>query len=127
MTHFDQRHQQVGTQYNVGRDINIHQHIAFDPGKAAQEKQNRSRMLERVQAFWITGVLEQSLQGVALIALGMQKQPDVVINPWRLVMQEVDQPPHTLPGSGSYENGSSFKVVTMEKKTQTSIMHIKRF
>jgi hypothetical protein len=30
-------------------------------------------------------------------------------------------------GSGSYENGSSFKVVPMEKKTQTSIMHIKRF
>lgn len=42
-------------------------------------------------------MLEQSLQGVALIALGMQERPDVVINPWRLVMQEVDQPPHTLP------------------------------
>ncbi len=28
--------------------------------------------------------------------------------------------------SGSYENGSSFKVVPMEKKTQTSLMHRKR-
>jgi hypothetical protein len=61
------------------------------------EKQNRQRMLERVHAFWIKGVLEQSLHGAALIALGLKDQPDAIANPWRLVFQQLDQPDHTLP------------------------------
>src|SRR5438105_11938856 len=36
--------------------------------------QNRQRMLDKVRAFWITGVLEQSLHGAALIALGLYEQ-----------------------------------------------------
>jgi uncharacterized protein len=34
---------------------------------------------------------------------------------------------NSIGGSGSHENGRSFKVVTMEKKVQTSIMHERRF
>jgi hypothetical protein len=35
--------------------------------------------------------------------------------------------PLGLSGSGSYENGSSFKVVPMKEKTQTSLMQSKSF
>src|SRR5215469_4944431 len=58
--------------------------------------QNRMRLLQRVRSFWITGVLEQSLYGVALITLGLQEQPDAVVNPWQLVMQETVQPTRPL-------------------------------
>jgi hypothetical protein len=34
------------------------------------------RLLQRVRTFWITDVLEQSLHGAALLALGLQEQPD---------------------------------------------------
>src|SRR5712691_2044076 len=61
------------------------------------EKQNRQRMLAKVRAFWIKGVLEQSLHGAALIVLGLQQQPDAIANPWHLVLQRPDQPEHPLP------------------------------
>jgi hypothetical protein len=59
--------------------------------------QNRMRLLQRVRSFWITGVLEQSLHGAALIALGLQEQPDAVANPWRLVIQESAHTKTALP------------------------------
>jgi len=58
---------------------------------------NRQRMLKRVRATWIAGVLEQSLHGAALMVLGLEEKPDVLDNPWRLVMQEVDRPAQPLP------------------------------
>ncbi len=61
------------------------------------EKQNRQRMLAKVRAFWITGVLENSLHGAALIALGLKEQPDAVANPWHLVLQQPDQSERPLP------------------------------
>ena len=54
-------------------------------------------MLQKVHTFWITGVLEQSLDGAVLITLGLHEQPDAVANPWELVLQQPDQPAHLLP------------------------------
>ena len=54
-------------------------------------------MLAKVHAFWIKGVLEQSLHGAALIALGLHEQPDAIENPWHLILQQPDQPEHPLP------------------------------
>jgi serine/threonine protein kinase/DNA polymerase III delta prime subunit len=51
------------------------------------EQINRLRLLRRVRAFWITGVLEHSLHGTTSLALGLQEQPDAVANPWHLVLQ----------------------------------------
>jgi eukaryotic-like serine/threonine-protein kinase len=62
-----------------------------------RKDKSRQRMLERVRSFWITGLLEQSLHGAALITLGLHEQPEMVANPWHLVMQESDQPAHPLP------------------------------
>ena len=61
------------------------------------EKQNRKQMLDRVRAFWIKGVFERSLHGAALIALGLKEQPEAIENPWHLVLQQSDQPEHSLP------------------------------
>lgn len=59
--------------------------------------QNRLRMIEKVRAFWIKGVLEQSLHSTALIELGLHEQPNAVANPWHLVLQQPDQSSHPLP------------------------------
>ena len=60
---------------------------------------NRQRLLRKVRAYWITGVLEHSLHGAALIALGLQEQPDAVANPWQLVLQHPTGAPRPLPTS----------------------------
>src|SRR6266536_4581768 len=44
------------------------------------EQQNRIRLLKRVRATWIEGVLEHSLHQAALIALNLQEQPDALAN-----------------------------------------------
>ncbi len=62
---------------------------------------NRQRLLAKVRAFWITGVLEHSLHGAALIALGLREQPDAVANPWHLTLETPDESVHVLPGGTS--------------------------
>src|SRR5438046_5428188 len=54
-------------------------------------------MLDKVRAFWITGVLEQSLHGAALIVLGLREQQNALANPWRLVLQRPNHPARALP------------------------------
>jgi MFS family permease/DNA polymerase III delta prime subunit len=61
------------------------------------ERENRIRLMKRVRATWIEGVLEHSLHQAALIALDLQEQPDALANPWRLEVQETNVPPHLLP------------------------------
>jgi DNA polymerase III delta prime subunit len=99
MTNFDQHSQQVETQYNVGRDINVYQQPRSLT--VALALHNRASMLERVRVFWISGVLEQSLHNTALIVLGLSEQSDLTENPWRLVLEEPDQPARPLPAGTS--------------------------
>jgi predicted lipid-binding transport protein (Tim44 family) len=88
MTSFDQHNQQVQTQYNAGRDINVYQpRLSLTE---AERKRNRSRMLERVQAIWIDGVLEPSVQGAAQIALALENKPNAVVTPLWHVLREYD-------------------------------------
>lgn len=69
----------------------------FQTSAPILRSQDRQRLLRRVRSFWITGVLEQSLHGAALLALGLQEQPDAVAHPWHLVVQHPDTAPHPLP------------------------------
>lgn len=62
---------------------------------------NRERLLAKVHAFWIKGVLEHSLHGAALMTVGLCEQPEAVANPWRLVLQQPDLAPQRLP-SGTH-------------------------
>ena len=54
-------------------------------------------LLEKVNAFWIDGVLEQSLHGEALLELGMETHPDALAYPWGMMLQRPSQPAQTLP------------------------------
>ena len=60
-------------------------------------RQNRIRMLRQVRAIWIDGLLTQSLHHAARIELHLQDRPDVLANPWRLQVQELNQAPQALP------------------------------
>src|SRR6266446_1164854 len=60
-------------------------------------QRNRERLLRKVRSFWIAGVLEHSVHGAALIALGLHEQPDAVANPWQLVLQQPAGASHPLP------------------------------
>src|SRR5436305_7478558 len=51
-----------------------------DASFALRERRNRRELLARVQIFWISGVLEHSLHGAVLVALGLHEQPDAVTN-----------------------------------------------
>lgn len=64
---------------------------------SAEQRTNRQRLLKRVRTIWIEGMLEQSLQHAVWIDLHLQKQPDALDNPWRLMVQELDREPHPLP------------------------------
>jgi DNA polymerase III delta prime subunit len=87
MTQFDQRFQQVDTQYNADH-ITIQQQPFTLTEK--QRKQNRTRMLDRVQAIWINGVLEPSMQGAAQIILELQNKPNAIVTPLWHVLREFD-------------------------------------
>jgi hypothetical protein len=64
---------------------------------AKREQENRQRLLARVRATWIKGVLDQSLYSEARIALGFQEQPDALADPWHLSVLQLDQPERPLP------------------------------
>ena len=71
--------------------------ISPPSGKEAVRRKNRYRLIAKVQAFWITGLLEQSLHDAALITLGLQKLTDAVYDPWHLALLLPNQPAHPLP------------------------------
>lgn len=67
------------------------------PEHETLDQRNRRIMLDKVQAFWVEGVLEQSIHGASLIELGMEIQPDAVTHPWDMVIQRPDRQDRTLP------------------------------
>jgi hypothetical protein len=85
MTQFDQRYQQVENQYNADHITIQEQPLSLTE---KQRKQNRTRMLDRVQRIWIEGVLEPSLQGTAQIALELQNKPSAIVTPLWHVLRE---------------------------------------
>lgn len=69
----------------------------FVKDSSARDKRNREAMLKLIKNIWIKGVLENSLHGAALIALGLEERKDVVERPWETVLQTPDQPHRNLP------------------------------
>ncbi|MEW6496939.1 MAG: NACHT domain-containing protein [Cyanobacteriota bacterium] len=64
-----------------------------------QEYRNRQILLNKVKNYWVKGVLETSLHGKALIALGLEKRLDAIARPWGIVWETPDQPKQTLPSN----------------------------
>jgi uncharacterized protein YegL len=54
------------------------------------QRQSRTRLLKRVRAIWIEGLLELSLHQAARMDLHLREQPDALENPWRFQVQELD-------------------------------------
>ncbi len=73
------------------------QEKSADLSPPTREKQYRQRMLERMRAIWITGVLKRSLHGAALITLGLNEQQDAIADPWRFAFRQLGQPERHLP------------------------------
>jgi serine/threonine protein kinase len=73
--------------------------ISSGQERVSVSRTNRQRLLRKVRAFWIAGVLEHSLHGAALLALGLEEQPDAVANPWQLVLQHPAGAPRSLPAA----------------------------
>jgi hypothetical protein len=68
---------------------------------SAHEQRNRSRMLDKVEAFWIKGVLEQSLYQIAHLELGFVQTSAQVRHPWESILHQVDQPNQSIPAGKS--------------------------
>jgi hypothetical protein len=68
---------------------------------SSPDRQNRIRMLRQVRTIWIDGLLTQSLHRAAEIELRLQDRPDILANPWRLQVQELDRDSQTLPDGTS--------------------------
>ncbi len=62
-----------------------------------QEYRNRQILLNKVKNYWVKGVLETSLHGRALIALGLEKRLDAIDRPWGIVWETPNQQRQTLP------------------------------
>jgi DNA-binding SARP family transcriptional activator len=58
---------------------------------------NRQRLLEKVRAFWIDGVLAESLRLADPLPLALAWRPDAVARPWDLIVRPLGAPPRPLP------------------------------
>ncbi|MGH8903195.1 MAG: NACHT domain-containing protein [Egibacteraceae bacterium] len=67
------------------------------------EQRNRSQMLERVRIAWIKGVLEDSLDTITRIELGLERRPEAVRHPAALVAQWPTGQTRTLPAGISID------------------------
>src|SRR5262249_55889284 len=63
----------------------------------AQANRNRSAMIEKVRAIWITGFLRQSLFQEVLILLGLSERADAVARPLDLLVKRPDEGERPLP------------------------------
>lgn len=62
-----------------------------------QGYRNRHILLNKVKNYWVKGVLETSLHGVALIELGLENRLDAIEHPWGMVWETAEQVRQTLP------------------------------
>lgn len=85
------------------RQIISRQHPVATPfvPLSTEQRDERQFLLNRVRKIWITDLLEKSLQHAVWIDLHLQERPDVLHNPWSMVVQELDHEPHTLPSGTS--------------------------
>src|SRR5215212_6605159 len=85
--------QVAGTNNIITRITNF-----FAGGAEATEQHNRRIMLGHVENFWIKGILEKSLHGIALLELGIKEDPSAVNYPWTIKKEATDE---TLPAGKS--------------------------
>jgi len=55
-------------------------------------------MLDKVEVFWVRGVLEQSLYQVARLDLGIEHAAAQVRHPWETILHRANQPHQPISG-----------------------------
>jgi DNA polymerase III delta prime subunit len=71
----------------------------FTPQPLIQEGRVRQTLLQKVRTFWVEGVLEQSLYGVARLELGLAHDPDAVERPWMMALERPSTSTTAIPPS----------------------------
>lgn len=71
------------------------------PPAAAEDHRALMTLLGKVNQFWVRGVLENSLHGAALLALGKTERPEAIDHPWAQVVELPDPARHTELASAS--------------------------
>ncbi|MEM8677236.1 MAG: NACHT domain-containing protein, partial [Cyanobacteria bacterium P01_G01_bin.67] len=61
------------------------------------EYRNRQTLLNKVNNFWIKGVLEKSLLNQILIELNLEERPGAASYPWNISLQSPNNKPKPLP------------------------------
>jgi DNA polymerase III delta prime subunit len=84
----------------IGGDIEIQVSTAAD----AATKRDLHTLADRVHAFWVKGVLAQSLGRSTLMDLAKQLEPDAVLDPWQTILEVPGRLPIVLP-AGHHTHG----------------------
>ncbi|MEM8721578.1 MAG: NACHT domain-containing protein [Cyanobacteria bacterium P01_G01_bin.39] len=61
------------------------------------KERNRQALLNKVNNFWIEGVLKRSLYSQILIELDLEERKDIVAQPWNIALQTPENESKSLP------------------------------
>src|SRR5256885_3846262 len=84
----------------IGDHATVHQHFTTTPQPNRAHDQNRQRFLVYLRTRY-QDVLKKSLQGAALIALGLHTKPEAIAHPAHLIFRHLDQTEEPLPAGTS--------------------------
>ncbi len=79
-----------------------------------QEYRNRQALLNKVNNYWVKGVLEKALHNQVLIELGLEERPDAIAHPWNLLdneQQPLPQNTKIIEVFGSMGEGRSLLIL----------------
>jgi hypothetical protein len=85
------------------REFLVHETLGSAPispsggGSAGPDALVRQRLIRRVRNDWIEPVLERSLYRLARLQLGLASRPELLDQPWDLLVQRPGAPPQVLP------------------------------
>ena len=102
MTEADVRQTVIGDRNIVTGTGDVHIVYALPPAEA-EERRSLLVLLERVSQFWITGVLEGSVHGAALLELNMARVSGAVEHPWERILELPGQDARPVPAKHSIE------------------------
>ncbi|MBE9125194.1 MULTISPECIES: AAA-like domain-containing protein [unclassified Coleofasciculus] len=81
----------------VSAQVGLRLDLAEFPQLSRQEYYNRQVLLNKVNHYWVQGVLETALHDQVPIELGLEKKHDAVVHPLKMVAKALDEPPEPLP------------------------------
>src|SRR5688572_10902193 len=77
----------------AGGDIVIDRREIYLGGAPTEDhridRRNRELLLQKMRSFWIEGLLEKSLHGLAEIEIGKKDKPRAVDHPWGMLLETV--------------------------------------